>query len=137
MNYFHFDQSGSYQGRDMSTEGNTWRGRINSNLRFKDNTRFMVSYSYRGGRKNAQIENLASSDLSLSISRAFFNDKFEVSVRASNVLDTRRYRSITLDENYTIERDSRRSGPRFGLNFTYKFNYANNDKLRTQNRGNR
>ncbi len=137
LNYFHFDQSGSYNERDMSTEGTSWRGRINSNLRLKNNARFMVSYSYRGGRKNAQIEYLASSDLSMSVSKSFFEDKFEVSLRASNILDTRRNMSITLDDNYTIERDSRRSGARFGVNFTYKFNYANNDKLRTQKRGNR
>ena len=137
FNYFLFDQSGNYEGTDMGAEGSTWRTRLNTNIRLKDNTRFMISYQYRGPQKNAQVDYLSSSDLSLSASRSFFNDQFEVSARAHNILDTRRSRSITQGTDYTIARDSRRTGARFSLNLAYKFNYSQRDRMRRENRGNR
>lgn len=137
FNYFLFDQSGNYRGTDMSATGSTWRTRLNTNLRLKDDSRLMVSYQFRAPQKNAQVDYLSSSDLSISASRSFISDQFEVSARVSNLLDTRRNRSITQGENYTIERDSRRTGARFSLNLAYKFNYAPRDRMRRENRGNR
>ena len=137
FNYYLFDQFGYYNGLDMSAEGNVWRSRINSNLRINKTLRIMASYQYRGPQNNAQVNYLASSDLSLSISQSYFDSKLDVSIRGSNILDTRRWQSVTDNAEYSITQNLRRTGPRYSLNLTYKFNYSDRDRIRTQNRGNR
>ncbi len=136
INFNQFDQSGNHEGRDMSAEGTVWWYRLTSSIRL-GKTRARISYQYRGPRKNAQVDYLSSSDLSISIGKSMMNDKLDIGIRASNILDTRTRKSIATDLHYIIEQSARRYGPRASLNITYKFNYADRDRERSAQRGNR
>jgi len=97
----------------------------------------MTRFRYQGPRKNAQIDFLSTSDLTAGVSTSLFDDKLDVSMWVSNILDTRKWRSIAQSDDYKIEQSSRRTGTRASINLAYKFNYGQRDRIRRANRGNR
>ena len=137
LTYFAFDQSGIYNDTDLSAKGGALMGRLSSRINVPAVARFQVAYQYRGGRKDGQLTYESSSDLTISASRAFFNNRLEAAIVGRNILNSRVQRVRADSEQFSLEQESNRVGERFSLNLTYKFRYTNRDRMRTANRGNR
>lgn len=137
FNYFHFADEGSYEGRDLSATGTSWRFRVSGNLRLPKDLRLQLYYMYIAPRNEAQVNTLSSSELSAGLSKSFLEDKINLSVRAFNLLDSRIRRSIATTDSYILEQSSRRYGARYTFTLVYKFNMTDKDRLRNAQRGNR
>ena len=137
LTYFAFDQSGTYNDTDLSAKGGRLMGRLSSRINLPAVARFQISYQYQGGRKNGQLTSQAISDLTISASRVFFNNRLEAAIVGRNILNSR-VRKVSADsEQFSFQQESNRTRERFSLNLTYKFRYTNRDRMRTANRGNR
>ncbi|MEM1216909.1 MAG: outer membrane beta-barrel family protein [Bacteroidota bacterium] len=137
FNFRYFDQTGTYEGQDLSASGGVWNTRVSANVRLPQRVRLSVRYQYRGGQRKAQFRYYGSADLSLSLSKSFWEDRFSVNVQARNILDTRIIRSEALIGDTVFEQSRRRVGARYNMTFVYRFNQTENDRMRYQKRGNR
>ena len=135
--YSIFNQKGQYEGRDLNATGTIWRGRVAANMSLPKDIDFQVRYDYRGPSQNAQINYLASYDLSFAVSKDFLDNKVNVNLRASNVLDSRIRRTEVETPTYSFNQSSRRTGPQFNISVLYKWNVNPRQRMRTANRGNR
>jgi len=137
FSYYAFDEKGSYDSTQLDASGSSWGISTNANLRLPEEIRLQVRYEYQGPRKGAQIEYLSSSDLTVGINKNFFGEKINVSLRGSNLFDTRIRRSKSVSEDFIIEQSNRRTGARYSVSVLYKFNQTSKDRMRNANRGNR
>ena len=137
FNYYTFDEKGSYDSTQLDASGSSWGIRSSANVRLPKDARLQVRYDYRGPRKGAQIEYFGSSDLTIGINKNFLGEKINVSLRGSNILDSRIRRSKSESADYIIEQSNRRTGARYSVSVLYKFNQTSKDRMRNANRGNR
>ncbi len=137
FNYYTFSEKGTYDSTNLDASGTSWGFRTNANLRLPKETRLQVRYEYRGPRKGAQIEYFGSSDLTIGINKNFLGEKLNLSLRGSNILDSRIGRSKSVSEDFIIEQSNRRTGARYSISILYKFNQTARDRMRNANRGNR
>lgn len=137
FNYYTFNEKGSYDNTLLDASGTSWGIRTTASLRLPSETRIQVRHDYRGPRKGAQIEYFDSYDLTIGINKNFFNERVNLSVRGSNILDTRIGRSKSVSQDFIIEQSNRRTGPRYSVSILYKFNQTAKDRMRNANRGNR
>ena len=137
VSFFHFDEKGNYEGQNLDASGTTWFTRANANLNLQKGFRLQAMFDYRAPRQDAQTKQLANYTLSFGVQKSFFKDKVNVGVRAFNILDTRKYQTITESENFRIEESSRRYGARYSMQITYRFNQSDRDRVRQARRGNR
>lgn len=137
LNYFGFDQVGSYEGQNMDASGSAFRLRSRANARLPKRLQISVSHQYRGPQQSALIRYGASTDLSMSISKSFYDDQLRISLQGRNLLDTNNRIGTAKTTTSEIYQKGRRYGPRFMLGATYRFNMARRDRVRQENRGNR
>lgn len=137
LRYSFFDQKGQYKGRDLNAKGTIWTGRVSSIIGLPKDLDLQIRYDYRGPSQNAQINYLASYNLSFAISKNFMDNKVNINLRASNVLDSRIRRTEVETPTYSFKQSSRRNGPQFSISALYKWNVNPRQRMRTANRGNR
>ncbi|WP_020536466.1 TonB-dependent receptor domain-containing protein [Lewinella cohaerens] len=137
FNFYHFEESGIYEGQDLSANGTSWRARASANLRLPKDLQVQLYYLYVAPRNEAQVSTLSFSELSAGLSKSFMDDKIGLSIRAFNLLDSSIRRSVAKTTSYELEQSSRRYGARFTFTFVYKFNQTEKDRMRNAQRGNR
>ena len=137
LNYYVFDEKGFYNSTQLNARGSSWGVRTNINLRLPLDARLQIRYDYRGPRKGAQIEYFGSSDFTVGVNKNFLDDKINISLRGSNIFDSRIQKSKSINQEYSIEQSNRRTGARYSISVLYKFNQTSKDRMRNANRGNR
>lgn len=137
FNYFHFDEKGTHEAVNLDASGSSWFARANANFNLPKGIRLQTRFDYYAAEKRAQIKQLANHQLTLGLSKNFLNDKLNINLSVYNVLDSRKYHTISESENYRIENNSQRYGTRWNLTALYKFNQTDRDRMREAKRGNR
>jgi len=133
----HYSEEGTYNGVDLGVAATTWNSRLSARISLPSDIQLQTRFSYYGAQKLAQVEYLAASTLSFGISKDFMNDKLNISIQGSNVLNTMKLQAISTGENFTIENSSQRYGARFRISAVYKINQTARDRMRRENRQNR
>lgn len=136
-NYFQFKTTGEFDGQNLDAEGTTWRFRTMANIRLPKDLGIQVRYRYRAPRKEAQVEYFSSSDLTVGISKSFFDDKLSISLRGMNLLNSQVRESRAVTDDFVLLRSGRRIRERFSATFVYKINQTERDRMRYAKRGNR
>lgn len=137
FNFFYFDQNGLYNMQDLQSDGTYFSFRTSSDFKLKKKFSLSARYQYRSKELSPLFETLASSALSFGLNKSFLEDKINIGLSAFNVLDTRIQQTVARDPSYDFSYSSRRYGPRYSINFVYKFNQTEKDIMRTENRANR
>ena len=120
-NFFRSIVNGENLGEDFYADVYSWFARINSrmNLKIFD---FQTMYNYRAPRKTTQGRREAFSYVDLALARDVFGDKGTLSLKVSDLFNSRRFRSTSEGDNFYIERQFRRSVTQVTLGFTYRLN---------------
>jgi outer membrane receptor protein involved in Fe transport len=83
--------TGDFNGESFSRESTNWNGRMNTTLRFSDNSRFQVNAFYRGPSVSVQGESKAMFFSNLSYRHDFFNNKLTATVSVRDPLGTAKF----------------------------------------------
>ena len=120
-NFFRSIVNGENLGENFYADTYSWFARANSRMDLKV-VDFQAMFNYRAPAKTTQGRREAYSYLDLALTRDVFKDKGTLSLKVSDVFNTRRYRSTSEGENFYIDRQYRRSVTQVILGFTYRLN---------------
>jgi hypothetical protein len=127
---------GDYNGANFNAEIISWFSRINASLKLPKGLDTQIRGFYFGPRANAQTRSQGVFTLSGAINKSILKKKGTLSIRASDLLNTRRRKSTTTNENFTTYSEFQWRQPTYVLTFTYKINESKSLKKRRSNRNN-
>lgn len=135
-NFYRAMTEGQYQEQSLDRDTYTFDARTTSKVKISEGFEFQTSFYYRAPEETTQGRQLSSYSLDLALAKDILNGKGTISANVRDLLNTRKWRSITEieEENYYAE-SSRQWAPRqLRVTFTYRLNQM---KKREGGRGDR
>ncbi|MBP4142632.1 TonB-dependent receptor [Flavobacterium sp. P4023] len=137
MNFYHFNQKGSYQQEDLDYEGQTFTGRLSTQIKFPAKLSFQGRYNFRGKQQNAQTKNDALQSLDFGLSKTLLKEKATLVFDVTNAFNLRQNKSTTTGTDYYVTENSIPNAARYRLSFVYRFNLTDPKTIRQANNANR
>lgn len=137
FNYYAFKQRGYYQAQDFNFSAQTFTSRFSAQMKLPMNFGFQGRYNYSSAERNAQSKTAAIHALDLGISKNLFKNSATVVIDGSNVLNSRKFRTITTGSNYLLNQVNNPNADRYRISFVYKFNHKEGQSVRQAKSGNR
>lgn len=122
LNLYRAVTTGSYEGQSLGSDTYTWNTRITSKFSIGKKTDAQLSGFYRAPRKSAQGESKGLYSLNFSASRDVLKGNGTIGLSVRDLLNTRKYQSITEGEYFYQESDFQWSSRQIVLSFTYRLN---------------
>jgi len=114
-------------------EGNMWTAKVNLTFNLSKNASLMIAGNYESPEIEAQQREEEVYFADAAFRYDFLKGKASLSVRVSDVFDSRRFNSETTGEGFII-RSNRRMESRVGyLGFSYRINNYNRQKEKSRN----
>lgn len=138
-NFFRSTTEGVFEGESLDRNTYAFHARTTSKMTISKGFEFQTSFFYRGPRKTTQGRQLASYSLDLALAKDVLKGKGTISANVRDLLNTRKWRSITEieEDNYYAESVSQWAPRQIRLTFTYRLNQMKNrDRDRGGNDGN-
>ncbi len=137
FNIFNSQTIGDYAGNNFDAEIVSWFSRINASVKLPGGFDTQLRAFYFGPRANAQTISKGVFSLSGAINKTILKKKGTLSLRASDLLNSRRRKSTTTSENFSTYTEFQWRIPTYVLTFTYKINESKASKRRRSatNRG--
>ncbi len=121
LNYYSFDQKGSYNGDNLDFSNQFWELQFKTQVKLPRDINFQGFLHYRGKEINAQTDIKAIYYLDLSLNKSFLSNKqLIVAFNVSNVFNSNVERLLTKNENYILNRNSSRNAQRFNISVIYR-----------------
>lgn len=136
FNIFNSQTNGDYNGENFDAEIISWFSRINASLKLPAGFDTQIRGFFLGPRANAQTKSEGIFTLSGAINKSILKKKGTLSLRASDLLNTRRRKSTTTNKNFNTYSEFQWRQPTYVLTFTYKINESKTRKKRRLNRNN-
>jgi len=137
MNFYHFQQKGNYQEENLDYDGQTFTGRLNTQIKLPAKFSFQGRYNFRGAQQNAQTRNNALQSIDFGLSKTLLKDKATLVFDVSNAFDLRQNKSTTTGTDYYVTENSIPNAARYRLSFVYRFNLTDPKVIRQANSANR
>ena len=129
INFYGFNQKGSYKNINYDASNNTWTSRLNSTIKFTDFS-LQSTVNYVGARTSGQTYTESVAWFNLGMSKDFLNDKITLTLNASNLFNSRETRRFINGDNYALQVNSDNSQRRISATFIYRFNRSKKDRDR-------
>ena len=120
-NFFRSVVDGSNLGTDFYAETYSWFARLNSRMTLAG-VDVQAMFNYRAAAQTTQGERRPYSYLDLALARDVWGEKGTVSLKVSDVFNSRVYRSTSEGDDFFIESLYRRSTTQVTLGLTYRLN---------------
>ncbi|WP_316805403.1 outer membrane beta-barrel family protein [Pedobacter nototheniae] len=137
MNAYNFKQEGFYSNQDFNFKGHILTGRLSTQIKYPKIVNVQIRYNYTGAQNNVQTYRAAIHNLDVGLSRNILKDKATLSFDGTNILDSRKTKTLTTGENYVLNQLSNSNAARYRLTFVYRFNLKDNESIRQAKSGNR
>lgn len=124
MNYYTFEQRGLYRVSDQA-----FTSRINARVKHKT-WNFQTNMNQQGARNSGQTHIDAQYWIDMGVGKDIWNEKATITLKADNILDSRRYKGVVLGDGYESTFESVNRGPRVFATFTYRLNRKKNERER-------
>lgn len=121
FNYFYRTLEGENIQADLNNEGQSWNARGNMNWSPTDRFSFQLSFFYWGPGPTPQGRRLAIYGMDAGAKYDFWNKKASISLRVSDVFNTRRFRLEIEDPAFVNQFMFNRETQIGFLSFTYRF----------------
>ena len=120
FNLYTFDQKGTYDGKNLDFSNQFWELQLRAQVKFPKEINFQTFVHYSGKEVNAQttIEPIWYANVSLN--KSFFSKKLTIAFNVSNIFNSQVERLVTVNENYTLHRNSSRNAQRFNISLVYR-----------------
>jgi outer membrane receptor for ferrienterochelin and colicin len=135
FNLYRFSQKGSYNGFNFNYTGTSSGGRLTVQVKLPKALGIQTRYYYNGPNSTAQTRIRAMQWVDFGMSKKVLNDRFSIAADATNIFDTRRYRTVVTGQDYSLTTMSRFNGARYRVSLTYKI--SNDGSARQAKTGNR
>jgi outer membrane beta-barrel protein/carboxypeptidase-like protein/TonB-dependent receptor-like protein len=122
LNLFRFVTEGDFNGVDYGAEDTSWFSRLSAKVTLPANIEWQTNAFYRGPRNNSQTESEGIFSLNLAISKDFLKDNATIGVSVSDLLNSRKRKSVTLTDTFRSYSEFQWRERQINLNFTYRFN---------------
>ncbi|MDO4755605.1 MAG: TonB-dependent receptor [Parabacteroides sp.] len=121
------------EGADTPVIGATdesfaWNVRMIANVSLPWGISFQGTGSYNSKRLMAQGYRKPNYGVNLGLRKSFFKDKLTLSLNARDLLNSRKFRTVTSGEGFWQDSENWRGGRRFGFTLTFNFGNMNNNK---------
>lgn len=136
FNFYKFISEGSFNNIDYGTEDTSWFARFSSKVTLPSKIEWQTNAFYRGPRNNSQTEYKGMFSLSLALSKDIMNDNGTITFSASDLLNTRKRRSLTETNTFISDSEFQWRERQFTLSFTYRFNQKKQRERGQRNGGN-
>jgi len=137
MNFYRFEQKGDYEQKNLDYKGETFTGRLSTQIKLPAKFSFQGRYNFRGAQQNAQTKNEVLQSLDFGLSKILLKDKATIVFDVSNAFNLRQNKSTTIGTNYLINQNSIPNAARYRLSFVYRFNLTDPKGIRQANTSNR
>ena len=125
-NFYRAITEGLFEGKNLSRDTYAFHARTTSKMTIRKGFEFQTSFFYRGPRQTTQGRQLASYSLDLALSKDILKGKGTIAANVRDLLNTRKWRSITEIENYYAESTTQWAPRQIKLTFTYRLNQMKN-----------
>lgn len=115
-------------------ESFAWDVRMIANLSLPWGVSLQGTGNYNSKRLMAQGYRKPNYSVDLGLRKSFLNDKLTLSVNARDLLDSRKFRTITSGDGFWQDSENWRGGRRVGFTLTYNFGNMNKKKDKSKSR---
>lgn len=137
MNFYSFVQKGNYQEKNLDYNGETFTGRLSTQIKLPAKFSFQGRYNFRGEQQNAQTTNAALQSIDFGLSKTLLKDKATIVFDVSNAFNLRQNKNTTTGTDYLFKEVSIPNAARYRLSFVYRFNLTDPKVIRQANNANR
>ncbi len=129
INFYGFNQVGSYDGTNYDASNTTWTSRLNSTLKF---SKFSVqsTVNYQGARRSGQMYTNSVAWFDLGMSKDFLEDRMTLTLNGSNLFNSRNTKYNINGADYSLKVNSDRSQRRISATLIYRFNRTKKERDR-------
>lgn len=135
FNYFYRTLEGENIQADLNNEGQSWTSRGNMNWSPNDRLSFQLSFFYWGPGPTPQGRRLAIYGMDAGAKYDFWNKKASLSLRVSDIFNTRRFRLEIEDEQFVNTFMFNRETQIGFISFTYRFGSQDREERRKRREG--
>ncbi len=122
FNFYRSISEGSYEGVELNNDVYTWNSRLVYKSEILPEYNFQTAINYRAPRKTNQGRVKSIYFIDLSVSKDVLKGKGTVVASVRDLLNSRKYRSITDTENLYSESEFQWRVRQFLVTFTYRIN---------------
>ncbi|QNK77633.1 TonB-dependent receptor [Winogradskyella sp. PAMC22761] len=134
FNFFQFETEGDFNGVDYGAKNTSWFARFSSKVTLPLAIDWQTSAFYRGARQEAQSDTEGIFSLDLAFSKEILNKKATISVNVRDLLNSRKYQSVTTTDFYSRYSEFQWRQRQVNVSFIYRFNQMLNNKERSNRR---
>lgn len=121
-NFFRSITDGTTYDENLYSDTYTWFGRITSRMTINKNIDLQIRGNYRAPRKNPQDSNKAMYHIDIAANRDIFKKKGTITLGVSDVFNTRKWRFVTVGDNFYNEGDFQWRTRQVTLSLNYRLN---------------
>ena len=135
ISMFNYKITGEINGESIDRESTNWTGRMNTTLKFAQNSRMQIQGFYRGPSVSAQGESKAMVFSNISYRHDFYNKKLTATLSVRDPLGTARFERESYGENFNSYFRWKREPRVVMLTLSYKINNFKSDERRGNDPG--
>lgn len=109
----------------QTEESFAWNARMIANLSLPWGVSLQGTGNYNSKRLMAQGHREPNYSVDLGLRKSFMSDKLTLSINARDLLDSRKFRTVTSGNGFWQDSENWRGGRRFGFTLTYSFGNMN------------
>jgi hypothetical protein len=121
-NFYRAITEGNYNDEDFYADTYTWNTRTTSKFNIRKNWDFQIGFNYRAPRITPQGRDLSIYFIDLGLSRDILKGKGTITFAVRDLLNSRKFRSIIVREDYESEREFQWRARQFMFTFNYRLN---------------
>ncbi|MFW6259830.1 MAG: TonB-dependent receptor domain-containing protein, partial [Tangfeifania sp.] len=129
VSMFDYRITGDINGEEIDRESTNWNSRMNTTLKFAENSRMQLNAFYRGPSVSAQGESKAMFFTDISYRHEFFERKLSATLSVRDPLGTARFERESYGDDFNSSFEWRREPRVVMLTLSYRINnYKSDDR---------
>lgn len=125
---FNYRIKGEANGEEFDRESTNWSGRMNTTIKFSDNTRMQIQGFYRGPSVSAQGESKASFFTTFALKQDFLKKKLSATLSLQDPFGTAKFERESVTEDFKSWFEWKREPRVVMLTLSYKLNNFKEDR---------
>ncbi len=125
---FNYRLKGEIDGKAFDSESTNWSGRMNTTIKFSDNSRMQIQGFYRGSSVSAQGESKASFHTTLALKQDFLKKKLTATLSVQDLLGTAKFERESVTGDFKNWFQWKREPQVVMLTLSYKINNFKSDE---------
>lgn len=134
FNYYKYDKSGEYNGRDYGAKDDSWFSRFSAKVTLPAKIDWQTNMFYRGPSRNAQTKSDGMASVDMALSKEVFKGNGTIGFNVRDLFDTRKRKSFTSTDTFIKDSEFRWMSRSVNFSITYRFNQSQQDMQRNNRR---